>query len=315
MTRQIRIAVTETVNAYQGMPQTVARLPELANKLDDVRRANIDHHLDLIFTAHNLGAKAMGLGELFSAPYFALTQDPMWLDLAEDAATGPTITAMKEAARDYSMVLVAPIYEYDASCQKRFNTAVVIDSDGSVLGKYRKCHIPCGTNEAGSFHEPYYYERSDGNLGSSAADGSTNPYFPVFQTSVGRIGVAICYDRHFPEVMRTLAKEGAELVFSPAVTFGKKSEAMWQMEFCVDAARYNLFIAGSNKKGAEAPWNQEYFGQSYVVGPNGRIPPLKTEHKTLVLADIDLDELCRPDPSGWNLKRDRRPDVYEISPK
>ncbi|MCP4444572.1 MAG: acyltransferase [Myxococcales bacterium] len=305
----MNIALTQTVNAYHHMPSRMSELPALKDKLGAIRDANIEHHLELITSAASLGVKALCMGELFAGPYFALGEDPMWLGMAEDAATGTTITAMCEAALKHKMLLVAPIYELDSESGKRFNTAVVIENDSSILGKYRKTHIPAGTNDAGSFYETFYYERSDGKLGTSAKNISKNPLFPVFETSAGKIGVAICYDRHFPGVMKALAEQGAELIFSPAVTFGQKSQRMWELEFEVDAARHNVFIAGSNRRGSEAPWNQEYFGASHVVGPNGRAAAVAAP-EGLVVADVDLAELTSPDPSGWNLSRDLRPDIY-----
>ncbi len=119
----------------------------------------------------------------------------------------------------------------------------------------------------------------------------------------------IDYDRHFPGVMQTLATNGAELVFSPAVTFGAHSRAMWELEFPVDAARHRIFIAGSNRHGSEPPWNQPYFGASYFSGPAGRIEALPSPDH-LVLADLDLNTLKGPCSSGWNLARDLRPEIY-----
>jgi beta-ureidopropionase len=307
--RTLRAAMTQTVNAYADMPGTVADLGQLAGRLEDVRRANVDHHLELLEDAARQGARAVGLGELFPAPYFALTRDPMWIPLAEDATGGPTIVALRAAAQRLALVVVAPIYEIDAVSGKRFNTAVVIDASGEVLGTYRKTHIPYGQNEQGSFHENLYYERSDGKNRLGTANVSKNPFFPVFATAVGRVGVAICYDRHFEGVMSALAREGAEIVFSPAVTFGAKSRRMWGHEFAVDAARHNVFIGGSNRKGVEPPWNQAYFGESYFVGPNGPAEDVSTNPE-LVVADLDLGALVAGDPAGWNLPRDIRPEIY-----
>ncbi len=307
--RVLRAAMTQTVNAYREMPARVEDLGRLAGRLADVRRANVDHHLGLIDAAAALGVKAIGLGELFPGPYFALRADPMWTALAEDAHDGETVTALRAAAKRHGLVIVAPIYELDASSGKRFNTAVVIDEKGAVLGTYRKTHIPYGANEQGSFHENLYYDRSDGKNRLGPANVAYNPYFPVFATSVGKIGVAICYDRHFEGVMASLAHGGAELVFSPAVTFGAKSQRMWRLEFAVDAARHNLFIGGSNRAGVEPPWNQPYFGDSHFVGPNGAVAEVPG-HEHLVIADLDLGELSRGDPAGWNLPRDIRYDIY-----
>ena len=306
---RVRAAMTQTVNAYRDMPETVVGLSALAARLDDVRRANVEHHVALLEAAAAAGAKIIGLGELFPGPYFALRSDPMWTALAEDARDGATIRAMRDAARRLSLIVIAPIYELDAASGKRFNTAVVIDERGEVLGTYRKTHIPYGKNEQGSFHENLYYERSDGKNLLGPANVSKNPFFPVFQTSVGKVGVAICYDRHFEGVMWSLAREGAEIVFSPAVTFGAKSHRMWHLEFSVDAARHNVFIGGSNRKGSEPPWNQPYFGDSHFAGPNGVLPDVST-HENLVIAELDLSELRGADPSGWNLPRDIRHDIY-----
>ncbi len=306
--RIVRVALTQTVNAFQDMPAKVEDLPKLQGRLLEVREANVEHHLGLLTHAHRQGARVACFGELFPGPYFALRHDPMWTALAEDAQTGETVTRLREAAKSLGMLVVAPIYELDPS-GKRFNTAVMIDETGTVLGKYRKTHIPHGTNEQGSFLEGHYYDRSDGGNGPGVRNVSKNPYFPVWETSFGRIGVAICYDRHFEGVMSSLAREGAELILSPAVTFGEKSQRMWHLEFQVDAARHNVFIGGSNRKGTEAPWNQPYFGESHVTGPNGKLANLSI-HDELIIADVDLATLSKPDPSGWNLKRDLRNDIY-----
>lgn len=306
--RVVRAALTQTVNAYRDMPARLEDLPRLAERLDDVRRANVDHHVALLNEASRQGVQAVCFGELFPAPYFALTHEPLWLALAEDAETGETVTRLRAEARRLGLLIVAPIYELDPS-GVRFNTAVVIDERGQLLGKYRKAHIPHGRNEQGAFLEGFYYERSDGKNGVGLDNVSRNPSFPVWQTSFGRLGVAICYDRHFEGVVWSLAHEGAELVFCPAVTFGAKSQRLWRLEFQVDAARHRLFIGGSNRLGIEPPWNQPYFGDSHFVGPEGPLPNLST-HPELVIADVDLGELGRADPSGWDLARDLRHELY-----
>ncbi|MBI3847025.1 MAG: acyltransferase, partial [Planctomycetes bacterium] len=165
-----------------------------------------------------------------------------------------------------------------------------------------------GANEQAAFDETFYYDRSDGQVGGSA-NVAANRAFPVFRTSLGKIGVAICYDRHFEGVVRSLAAGGAEIVFSPAVTFGEKSQRLWRQEFAVDAARHRVFIGGSNRKGLEPPWNQPFFGDSHFVGPNGPARDV-SDHPNLVIADLDLSQLASADPSGWNLPRDARPDLY-----
>ncbi|MBP6702002.1 MAG: acyltransferase [Vicinamibacteria bacterium] len=310
MSRTIRVALSETCNAYSDMPASLADLKALANRLDDIRAANVAHHVDLARAAAGAGAQVLGMGELFTGPYFALGRDPMWLGLAEDALVGPTVTTLRGTARETGLILVAPIFEHDPRSGRRFNTAVVIDEAGEILGRYRKTHIPVGTNEQASFCETFYYDRSDGDLGTWPRNVSSNPIFPVFETRLVRLGVAICYDRHFEGVMSALAENGAELVLSPAVTFGAKSRRMWDLEFPVDAARHNLYIGGSNRRGVEPPWTQEYFGASYFAGPDGVVPNVVAPTTNLVIADLDLDLLGGADPSGWDLPRDRRPDIY-----
>lgn len=292
----VRAALTETCNVYEPMPATVDRLGELADRLDDVRAANLEHHAELVAAAAGAGVELICFGELFGLPYFALTENDMWLAAAEHAVTGPTASRCRELAAAHRMAIVAPIYEIDRHSGRRFDTAVVIGRDGEIAGTYRKAHIPHGHNEQSSFCERFYYGPSD-------RDGPE--LLPAFDLGDYKLGVAICYDRHFPGVMGALAAAGAHIVMSPAVTFGAKSARMWELEFEVDAARENLFIGGSNRRGREPPWNQEYFGASYFVGPNGRLPLIDV-HPDLVVADLDLGELSAPDPSGWNLARDRR---------
>lgn len=310
MSRVVRAAVTETINHFGPMPKSADELESLAGRLDEVRAANVEHHVELLSHAAKHGVQVVGLGELFAGPYFALEQREFWRGLAEDWRTGPTVKRMREIAHALKLVIVAPIYELDADSGQRFNTAVLIESDGTLLGRYRKAHIPAGTNEQASFCETFYYDPSDGAPNATtSANVATNPFFPVFETSVGRIGVAICYDRHFEGVMASLAAGGAELVFNPAVTFGAQSQRLWTQESAVDAARHNLIIAASNRRGAELPWSVEYFGESHFVGPTGRLPTIDV-HPSLIIADIDLGALEAGDGSGWDRARDARPEAY-----
>ena len=294
----LRAALVQTRNAFADMPARTEDLHLLAGRLDEVRDANLRHNADLIRRAGAAGARVVCLGELCTAPYFALGREPLWFDLAEDALDGPTARALAPLARELGLVLIAPLFELEAATGRRYNTAVVIDADGAVLGRYRKAHIPEGSNERAEFHESYYYGRSE-----------TPPHFPVFETAVGTIGVAICYDRHFAGSVASLARAGARVIFSPAVTFGAQSRRMWDLEFPVDAARERVFIGGSNRLGSEPPWNVEFFGASYFAGPDGPLPDLSTTPE-LVISDLDLATLDAEDACGWNLLRDRRPDIY-----
>ncbi len=306
----IRAAMTQTINAYPDMPGSIDALSQVASDLEAIRQANVSHNIELAGIAAEAGARVICFGELFTAPYFALSRDPMWIALAEDARTGPTISAVSEAAARLGIVIIAPIYELDPSTGNRFNTAVVIDADGAILGKYRKTHIPVGTNEQARFDERFYYAPSElpQNDPSPNILGD-NPYFPAFRTAVGDIGVAICYDRHFEGVVDSLSRAGARVIFCPAVTFGAKSERMWEIEFDVDASRHRVFIGGSNRMGSERPWNQPYFGQTLFTGPSGRIANISEDNR-VVIADIDLGSLSGEDESGWDLDRDARPEIY-----
>lgn len=306
--RVVRAAMTQTINQYGPMPQSVDRLHELEGKLERLRQKNVEHHVRLVEEAAAQGVRAICFGELFTAPYFAFTKDELWLALAEPL-DGPTVTELREAARRHEMVIVAPLYELEPTTGKRYNTAVFLDADGGLLGHFSKVHIPHGENESNAFLERFYYDGSAGRPNPSPKNVSSHPYFPVFETAVGRIGCAICYDRHFEGVMSTLADGGAELVFSPAATFGKKSQRLWYMEFAVDAARHNLFIGGSNRFGSEVPWRQPFFGGTHFVGPNGRLTN-ESANPELVIVDLPLHELGEPDPAGWKLKAHRRTDVY-----
>jgi beta-ureidopropionase len=310
MTRVVRAAMTQTRNAYPHMPDHVAELDGLTDQLEAIRAANVQHHVDLMRAAKARGVQVICFGELFTGPYFAHETRPVWLDLAEPALDGPTVRTLAPVARELGMVVIAPLYEYDARVDTRFNTAVFIDADGTVLGSYRKTHVPQGQNEKGPFSEGFYFERSDGGMvNDHPANISKVKHFPVFETAVGRLGCCICYDRHFEGVVSTLAGQGAEIIFSPAVTFGRQSNRCWSLEFAVESMRWNVFIGGSNRIGAERPWNVDFFGQTHFVGPTGQLRD-PSDHPELIIADLDLDRLNDGDGSGWNLPRDRRPDIY-----
>lgn len=306
--RTIRAALTQTVNVHPLPP--LERIAEVGGQLEALRAANVQHHLELAAKAKEAGAQLVCFGELFTGPYFALTQDPVWRDLAEDAREGPTLREVQAAARELELVLVAPIYELDPESGRRFNTALVVDSTGELLGCYRKTHIPNGENEQGVFAEGFYYEKSDGQAWTGDKNVSRNPYFPVFATRLGKVGVAICYDRHFEGVMSALSRNGAELILCPAVTFGQKSRRMWKMEFPVDACRHRVFVGGSNRYGSELPWGQGFFGGGFFCDPNGKRLPDLTGHERLVVSDLELSVLDEPDPAGWNLPRDTRGEIY-----
>ncbi|MEY3012794.1 MAG: hypothetical protein RIT45_1529 [Pseudomonadota bacterium] len=310
--RPLRLAMTETRNAYAAMPERIEALPTLADHLDAIRDANVAHNVALIEAAAGAGADVVLLSEFCTGPYFALSVQAFWREMAEDAHDGPSVLAFAAAAARAGVVVVAPIYERCPRTGERHDTAVVIDADGTRLGCYRKLHVPDGTNEQATFSEAFYYRApgEPGPIWRPERNVSRHPLLPVFATAKGRIGVSICYDRHFDGVHRALARNGAELVLCPAVTFGAKSERMWWRESEVDAVRHRIFLGVSNRLGEEAPWNQPFFGQSHVMGPEGPVS-CSRELAGLVLADVDLATLHAVDPSGWQLDRDRRDEDYE----
>ena len=260
-----------------------------------IRQAMMDKSLGLVDEAAAKGAQVLCLQELFYGPYFCAEQDPRWYELAEKVPDGPTIRVMQEKAKEHGMVLVVPVYEEEMT-GVYYNTAAVIDADGTYLGKYRKTHIPhCRPG----FWEKFYFR--PGNLG-----------YPVFETAVGKVAVYICYDRHFPEGWRELGLAGAEMVFNPSATVAGLSEYLWKLEQPAAACANMYFIGAINRPGVEKPWEiGEFYGQSYFCDPRGQIiveGPRSGD--AIVTADLDLD-LIREVRNVWQFYRDRRPETYE----
>jgi N-carbamoylputrescine amidase len=254
----------------------------------------IDKHVGLIRDAADRGAQITCLQEIFHGPYFCAEQDPRWYRTAE-RDDGPIVTLMRGLARELGMVLVVPFFE-EAQTGVYYNTAVVIERDGAVLGKYRKTHLP---QVGPCFWEKFYFK--PGNLG-----------YPVFATSVGRVGLLICYDRHFPEPARMLGLGGAELVFNPSATVESLSRYLWELEQPAHAAANGYWIAASNRVGREEPLNAaRFYGSSYFCDPKGRIVCQASDSEDEVLiCDVDLDQIQEVRDT-WQFMRDRRPETYE----
>ena len=253
----------------------------------------VDKHIKMIADAAGQGAQVVGLQEIFHGPYFCAEQDPKWYGTAEPE-DGPTVTRMREVAREHGIVLVVPWYEEEQP-GVYYNTACVIERDGTVLGKYRKTHIP---HVGPCFWEKFYFK--PGNLG-----------YPVFDTSIGRVGLIICYDRHFPEVARELGIKGAEIVFNPSATVESLSRYLWELEQPAHAVANGFWMAASNRVGVEAPLNPaKFYGSSYFCSPRGKIIAQASDSEDEVLvADLDLDEI-REVRNTWQFFRDRRPETY-----
>jgi beta-ureidopropionase len=220
------------------------------------------------------GAQIIAFQELFYGPYFGITQDSAYYDYAEQVP-GPTTDRFAALAKELGIVIVLPVYEEEQP-GVLYNTAAVIDADGSYLGKYRKHH---------------------------------------FETAVGRIGINICYDRHFPEGWRVLALNGAQIVFNPNATAPGISNKLWEIEQPAAAVANGYFVVANNRVGLE---DNEYgddavafYGSSYAVGPDGNYVGEvgSSTDDQLLLRDLDLDQI-REVRERWQFFRDRRPDAY-----
>ena len=258
-----------------------------------IRDLMIEAHLPLIAKAAKKGVKVLCLQEVFTQPYFCPSQDAKWYRAAEAIPEGPTTRLMQDLARQHAMVIVVPIYE-EAMTGVYYNTAAVIDADGRYLGKFRKVHIP----QVAGFYEKFFFK--PGNLG-----------YPVFDTAYCRLGVYICYDRHFPEGWRALALNGAEYIVNPSATVAGLSQYLWELEQPAAAVANGVYIGACNRVGSEGPWNVgRFYGSSYVVNPRGKILRQASEDKDeLVVADMDLD-MVREVRDLWQFFRDRRPETY-----
>ena len=265
---------------------------EDAWSVEKIKQVSLERHLPMIEEAGKKGVQILGLQEIFNGPYFCPSQDSRWYDAAEPVP-GPTTEVMQALARKHQMVIVVPLYEREQA-GVYYNTAAVIDADGAYLGKYRKNHIP----QVGGFWEKYFFK--PGNLG-----------YPVFQTRYAKVGVYICYDRHFPEGARALGLNGAEIVFNPSATVAGLSQYLWKLEQPAHAVANGYFVAASNRVGTEAPWNiGKFYGTSYVVDPRGNFLAIGSEDKDeLVVAACDLD-MIEEVRRTWQFFRDRRPEMY-----
>jgi N-carbamoylputrescine amidase len=262
--------------------------------LETIKNANIEKHIPLIEKAASEGVQIICMQEIFTGPYFCAEQSTRWYDSTEYIPDGPTTRLMQEMAKKHNMVIVVPIYE-EESPGVYYNTAAVIDADGTYLGKYRKNHIP---HVAPGFWEKFYFK--PGNLG-----------YPVFKTAYADVGVYICYDRHFPEGARALGLNGAEIVFNPSATVAGLSEYLWKLEQPAHAVANAYFVGAINRVGHEQPWDiGEFYGQSYFCDPRGQFLATASRDKTeLITAELDFDKI-REVRNTWQFYRDRRPESY-----
>src|SRR5262250_1569436 len=275
-----------------GLIQASNPINDESKSVAEIQAAMFEKHLPWIHEAGKQGVQILCLQEIFNGPYFCPGQDKRWYDAAEPVP-GPTTDAVAKLAAKYQMAVVVPVYEREMS-GVLYNTAAIYDADGSYLGKYRKNHIP----HTSGFYEKYFFK--PGNLG-----------YPVFPTRYAKVGVYICYDRHFPEGARALGLNGAEIVLNPSATVAGLSQYLWKLEQPAHAVANGYFVACSNRVGTESPWNiGKFYGSSYFVDPRGNFLAMGSEDKDeLVVAAMDLD-MIEEVRRVWQFYRDRRPDSY-----
>ncbi|QIS13179.1 nitrilase-related carbon-nitrogen hydrolase [Nocardia arthritidis] len=257
------------------------------------KESMIKAHEDYARQAAAQGARVICFQELFYGPYFCQLQDAKFYDYAE-SVPGPTTERFAALAKELGLVMVLPVYEQEQP-GLLYNTAAVIDADGSYLGKYRKHHIP----HVSGFWEKFYFR--PGNLG-----------WPVFDTAVGRVGVYICYDRHFPEGWRALGLAGAEIVFNPSATSRGLSGYLWKLEQPASAVANEYYIGAINRVGIESDYgDDDFYGTSYFVDPEGKfVGEVGSDRDPeLIVRDLDMD-LIKTVRDRWAFYRDRRPDAY-----
>ncbi len=275
-----------------GLIQMSVPLSEGDGTIAEIKAAMIKKHIPFIEEAAKQGVQILCLQEIFSTPYFCPGQDSDWYASAE-SIPGPTVELMQELARKHQMVMIVPIYEKEQP-GVLYNTAAVIDADGTLLGKYRKHHIP----HTSGFWEKFFFR--PGNLG-----------YPVFETRYAKVGVYICYDRHFPEGARALGLNGAEIVYNPSATVAGLSQYLWKLEQPAHAVANGYFMGCINRVGTEKPWDLgKFYGSSYFVDPRGQFLATASEDQDeLLVAELDLDMIDEV-RSVWQFYRDRRPESY-----
>jgi beta-ureidopropionase len=258
------------------------------------KEAMIDKHEDAAREAASAGAQVICFQELFYGPYFCQVQDTAYYEYTELIPDGPTTQRFQSVAKELGMVMVLPMYEV-VQAGVYYNTAAVIDADGRYLGKFRKQHIP----QVKGFWEKFYFRPGNGG-------------YPIFDTAVGKVGVYICYDRHFPEGWRALGLNGAEIVFNPSATSRGLSEYIWRVEQPAAAVANMYYVGAINRVGIEADiGDDDFYGQSYFVDPEGKfVGDVGDAYKPeLIVRDLDMDKI-KLVRDRWAFYRDRRPDAY-----
>ena len=263
------------------------------------REANIARAEKLIRAAAARGAQVVLIQELFEAPYFCKDHDPRHFDLARPLDGHPTVIRFQALARELGVVL--PVSLFERAGAAFFNSVVMVDADGTILGTYRKSHIP----EGPGYHEKFWF--SPGDTG-----------FRVFDTRVAKIGVGICWDQWFPEAARSMALLGAEILLYPTAIGSEPQDASidssghWQRTMQGHAAANVMPLLASNRIGVETGdrYTMTFYGSSFIASHTGeKLAEADRDSESVITASFDLDAIRRHRQS-WGLFRDRRPDLY-----
>ena len=269
---------------------------------------NFKRAIQFIRDAAKKSAQIICLPELFRSQYFCQTEDHKNFDLAEEVP-GRSTSTLGELARELGIVIIASLFE-KRSAGLYHNTAVIIDGDGNLLGKYRKMHIP----DDPLYHEKFYF--TPGDLG-----------FQAWTTTHGKVGVCVCWDQWYPEAARLTALRGAEILFYPTAIgwhpsekkkFGAAQYSAWETIQRSHAIANGCYVAAANRVGHEVPPlaasgrsdGIEFWGQSFICGPDGEvIAKGSVDREEIVMADVEWDRV-NEHRTHWPFLRDRRVDAY-----
>jgi N-carbamoylputrescine amidase len=268
--------------------ETLIKLAGIQISCSEEKERNIEKAVKLTRIAIEKGANLICFQELFTTHWFPREMNRRYFSLAEKK-DGFTITRMQKLAEEGEVVLICPIFEIEED--SFYNSAVVIDADGEILGSYRKIHVP----QIPLWEERYYF--SSGNHG-----------FPVFKTKFAPIGIQICWDNFFPEGSRILTLKGAKIIFSPtAAAFA--SQRKWETVISSNATANGVYIFRVNRVGSEE--KQDFYGRSFCISPEGEFLDKPTGMKDgIALIEIDLKNIDKT-RKEWPFLKDRRPEIYQ----
>jgi len=266
-------------------------------------QANLSKAIERTRQAASQGAQIICLQELFSSVYFCQVEDHKYFSLAEEIP-GPSTQLFANLAKELGVVIIASLFERRAAGLYH-NTAVILDADGTYMGKYRKMHIP----DDPLFYEKFYF--TPGDLG-----------FRAWDTRFGRIGVCICWDQWYPEAARLTALHGAQILFYPTAIgwhpsekqqYGVRQHSAWETVQRGHAIANGCYVVAPNRVGHEAPDGGdgiEFWGQSFVADPSGQILHRgSVDQEEIIVAEVDLDSVDTQ-RTHWPFLRDRRIDAY-----